>query len=162
MKKNQYTLILGAILLSVVSFFAGTRYQLSKSSPVNQATNGVGLQAGTQNSGKTVAGQQAIMGKAGTGTVQNGQQGGMTSGEITSKDDESLTIKTSDGSSKIIIVAESTNYQETVKAALSDLAVGDSVTVLGSSNSDGSITAQTVTIGESAIPTGLGRPDDVQ
>lgn len=158
MKKNQYILLaIGALIIGGLSFFAGTRYQASKgSSPVGSDRGNLQAMQNGQRTGQTDGSQTGQVG-------QNGLQGagGMISGEIVSQDEQSLTVKTSDGSTKIVIVADSTSYKKSVGAASSDLSVGESITVVGTSNTDGSVTAKTVTLGETAMPIGQGRPDDM-
>ncbi len=66
-------------------------------------------------------------------------------GEITSLDAQSITVKTVDGSSKIVIISNGTTYQQTTTAALTDLAVGKKITIMGAANPDGSLTAKTIT-----------------
>lgn len=56
----------------------------------------------------------------------------------------SLTIKTSDGSSKIILFSDSTKISKTSDAQLSELTTGQTIAAQGTSNSDGSITAQSI------------------
>lgn len=163
MKKNQYLLILGAIALSAISFFAGTRYQLSKSTASQTAgRNGYGesqqFATGSQSGKQTTNGQN---GAVPSGSAPGGMgQGGMLNGEITAKDDKSITIKTMDGSTKIIILADSTNYKKSTDASLSDLKVGETVNVIGTSNSDGSVTAKNVTVGANPEPIGQGQPNN--
>lgn len=65
-------------------------------------------------------------------------------GEVTSKDDKSLTVKLPDGSSKIVLFSESTTFETTTKAQKSDLKTGQQVRVFGSTNSDGSLTANSI------------------
>jgi hypothetical protein len=69
------------------------------------------------------------------------------SGEITAQDDKSLTVKTQDGSSKIVILSETTKVNKTSEGSKSDLKTGEQVMIIGTSNSDGSFNAQTVSIG---------------
>lgn len=153
MKKNQYILILAALLIGGVSFFAGTRYQLSKGSNSPMSANGGGNFQGQQTGSKNTQQGNAKIG-------QNAPQGGsMVSGEITSKDGQSLTVKMADGSTKIVLVAQSTSYKKSTDAAAADLTVGENVTVVGTSNTDGSVTAKTVTVGETMMPVGQGRPN---
>lgn len=152
MKKNQYILILAALLIGAVSFFAGTRYQSSKGSNLAESTLGKSAAQGQR-------AQQA--GQTNNKMGQANQQGGMVNGEITSKDGQSLTVKMSDGSTKIVIIADSTSYKKSTDAVVADLTVGENVTVIGTTNTDGSVTAKTVTVGETVMPIGQGRPEDL-
>jgi hypothetical protein len=65
-------------------------------------------------------------------------------GEIISQDDKSITVKMADGSTKIVILSDSTTYSKTDSASKEDLKIGTQVGVFGTDNSDGSITAQNV------------------
>ena len=162
MKKDQYKLIIGALLIAVVSFFAGTKYQLSKSAGSTQTAGKNSIkQNQLTNSQSQKSGSQTTPTQG--GMPQGGQQGGgMVSGEITAIDDQSITIKSSDGSTKIVIIADSTSYKKSIDASSGDLSVGENVNVVGSSNSDGSITAKNVVLGVVAEPIGQGRPSDSQ
>ena len=70
--------------------------------------------------------------------------GGMVMGEIISQDENSITVKIQDGSTKIVILGDSTTYSKTQRIEKSELSTGNQVRVFGSANSDGSITAQNV------------------
>ena len=65
-------------------------------------------------------------------------------GEIISQDDKSITVKMTDGSTKIVILADSTTYSKTDTGSKDDLKVGVQVGVFGTDNSDGSVTAQNI------------------
>ena len=76
------------------------------------------------------------------GSGAGGRTGGnMISGSIIAADESSITVKTTDGSSKIILVSDSTSISKTEDAAQSDLITGEDVMVTGTSNDDGSVTA---------------------
>jgi hypothetical protein len=67
-------------------------------------------------------------------------------GEVISKDDKSITVKTQDGGSKIIILSNTTIYSKTSEGTIQDITVGENVGVFGTENSDKSMTAQNVQI----------------
>ncbi len=85
--------------------------------------------------------------------------GGMVSGEILAIDAESLTVKTQNGSSKIVFFSPSVKLSKSVDAAASDLAVGGRIMASGTANNDGSIMAKTIQIGGAPFD-GANKPDD--
>ncbi len=82
-------------------------------------------------------------GQRGNGTSQNG---GFSGGEIIKKDSTSVTIKLNNGSSQIILFSDTTKILKSVQGLATDLTIGEQVTVTGSKNQDGSITAQSIQI----------------
>lgn len=133
MNKKQIVLVsVGAVVLAGISFWAG------------QMTAGASGSANRPQMG----GQFGVMG---TSTLkQGGRQGdsfgGMAVGEILSKDATGITIKLRDGGSRIVFVASSTQILKSTGGSADDLAVGSSVSVTGTSNTDGSVTAISVQI----------------
>jgi len=69
------------------------------------------------------------------------------SGTIISQDEESITVKLADESSKIILITENSTINKTEEGSKEDLGEGTEVTIFGQENSDGSITAQNIQIG---------------
>lgn len=69
-------------------------------------------------------------------------------GEVLSLDEESLTVKMADGSSKIVLLSEAAVITKATNASKEDLKAGENITVFGTQNQDGSVTAQSVAVGE--------------
>lgn len=111
---------------------------------------GVGFLAGSQyQKGKTIT----RLGANGNFQIRTGRgrfggaNGMAVRGQIISVDNNSITVKMSDGSTKIVILSSSTVIGKSTVGSVSDLANGANVTVFGTTNSDGSVTAQNVQIG---------------
>lgn len=81
-----------------------------------------------------------------TGMRMGARSGGFTAGDIIAKDATSITIKMQDGSTKIVLVATSTQIMKSAAGGLNDLVEGAGVTVMGATNSDGSVSAQSIQI----------------
>ena len=82
--------------------------------------------------------------------------GGFTRGNIIAQDSGSITVKLDDGSTKIILIPGSATIAVAQTGTASDLAVGKDVTVIGATNSDGTVTATQIQIG--TLPGLGGRP----
>ena len=119
--KPLYVVIL-VVLVGAGAFFGGMQYQKSQRS------------AGrfTQ-----LSGGQGQFGN------RNGQNRPVV-GEIVSADDKSITVKLMDGSSKIVILSASTAINKQATGSVSDLKTGERVLVIGTQNSDGSVTGQSI------------------
>ena len=58
-----------------------------------------------------------------------------------------LDVKMQDGSTKIVILSEQTSINKASEGSKEDLKTGEQVTAFGTENSDGSVTAQNISIG---------------
>jgi len=76
------------------------------------------------------------------GAGRNG--GGMTAGQVLSKDATSLTVKLNSGGSKIVFYSASTTVSKMASGTMDDVTQGSDVTVIGTPNQDGSVTATAV------------------
>lgn len=97
---------------------------------------------------KTGAAAFAARGTGGAGFTgaRGGNQaaGGLLTGTVAAKDSGSITLNTRDGSSHVVLVTPDTTVSKSVNGSLSDIAVGSTIIVSGSTNSDGSVSATLV------------------
>lgn len=132
-KNSLIVTIVVAVIVGALGFYGGIQYQKSQRGSFPGSTT-QGFPSGTNQQGG------------------NGRQGSTTgsrpvSGEITGLDESTLTIKTQDGSSKIVIYSTATKVNKTSEGSTSDLKVGEQVTVIGSESADGTVTAQNISLG---------------
>jgi len=150
--------ILFIVCLAVVAgggFFAGTKYSSSK----NIASLSGGMRNFQDFQNMSQEERQQMAQEMGNGNLTrrgfaNGQQPGASfiNGEIISKDDESVTIEMRNlrqienqtEGSKVIFFSDETEISKFVAGNGDDLQAGVNVVITGQTNSDGSITAETI------------------
>jgi hypothetical protein len=140
--KNLPLIIGVAVIVGVIGFMIGMKYQQTKIPPLS--TN---ITTTTQN---RAAGQ-----RLGRGT--NGGIMRPTTGKIINVDDKSITVKMQDGSSKIILLSTQTRINKSESGTTDDLKEGVQVAVIGTSNSDQSVTATAIEINPQLGRFGNGR-----
>lgn len=69
---------------------------------------------------------------------------GFLAGTVVSKDAGSLTLNTRDGSSHVVLITPDTTVSKSVQGALTDVTAGATVLVSGTTNSDGSVSANLI------------------
>ena len=148
MNKLIPVVIAVAVVVGGGAFFGGMKYAESKSprSRVSQADfqNLQNLSPEERQQRLQEFGANAGDGfRSGADGGQRGG-GGFTAGEIISKDEKSVTVKLQDGGSKIVFLSDSTEIMKTTNGIFTDLEIGKGITINGSANSDGSITAQSI------------------
>ena len=88
-------------------------------------------------------GNFSARGGAAQGANKSGN-GGLLTGTVASKDSSSITIDTKDGNSRIVLVTPSTGVSKSATGSLDDIAVGSTIFVSGTTNSDGSVSASLI------------------
>jgi hypothetical protein len=145
---NKNMMVVVAVVLIIVAsaggFFAGLMYQKNQTPALGTTIRG---------NFAARAGQNAAFRPIG--------------GQVLSMSDTTLTVKLSDGSTKIVVLSSSTAFLQSTKAALTNVKTGDTVNVVGTQNSDGSVTAQDIQInppmqGGFARPAGAGQQAPAQ
>jgi hypothetical protein len=99
-------------------------------------------QSSSQNSRQFAGGQGVGQFRGARG----GAAGNGTFGAIIAKDEKSITVKDQAGSTRIVLLAESSQINKTATGTVADLSIGTNVMVTGEANQDGSLTAQFVQI----------------
>lgn len=137
-RKPGLTVVLGGIVAAGALFAGGllVGHSTGASTTTSQAAGAFGAP------GDRPSGDSGFGGGAG---------GGFTSGEITAIDGSTVTIKASDGSTVTVSTTDGTTVTTTTDASVSDLGVGDTVTVIGSTDSSGTVTAQAITEGTAGV-----------
>ena len=129
MKKNKTIMFaIGVAMAVLLGFWGGVQY--GKTSAANALQNG-GLQRGTFGA--------------------QGRRGGISNanfimGEITNKDDKSITVKSRDGSSRFIFFSGTTPISKSTSGTPDDLQIGKEINANGTLNPDGSMSAQMIQI----------------
>ena len=83
---------------------------------------------------------------AGANRTRTGGNFRPVAGEVIKSDDKSITVKLTDGSSRIVLLTDKTVISKSSDATKTDVVIGEKVAVFGTDNSDGSVTAQNVQI----------------
>lgn len=128
------------IVIAGGAFYGGMKYGESKVSPSNFSRQG--LQDLSEEDRQQLF--QGNIGESLRGGTAREAGAGFLNGEVIDKDEQSLTLRTMDGSSKIIFFSGSTEISKTAEGLVSDIEIGKQITISGEQNSDGSYTAKTI------------------
>jgi uncharacterized protein YneF (UPF0154 family) len=135
MKKNLILILIALIIIGAGGFFGGMKYGESETlknltpEKMREIFQQRGGQLFTQNQGQRQrTGQNFVL------------------GQVISKDEKSLTIKLADGSTKIVFLSQSTQITKATEGSIEDIEIGKEISVSGTQNEDGSLTARTIQI----------------
>ncbi|MEI6288398.1 MAG: hypothetical protein WCP18_02310 [bacterium] len=152
MKNTILVAIIVAVVFGAGGFYGGMQFSKGKNSTPNFAG---GNFRGGANAGAGMAGGAQRRGQAG---------GGFVNGQILSADANSLTIQlrqgnnatgtTANAGSKIVLFSDATEVGKFVSGTPADLVAGANVMVTGKTNTDGSISAQSIQIRPIGAPNG--------
>ncbi len=135
------------LIIGIGAFFGGMKYQQSKT-PFNLNQFSGNPFGGRGQFGDRGGNNQAGGTRDGTGNQSGvGQRrmgNGQIVGEITSVADNSITVKMTDGSSKIVILGNNTKVSKSTEVQKSELKAGVKVAVFGTPNTDGSVTGSNI------------------
>lgn len=129
--KKFLSILIAVLVIGGGAFYGGTMYTKAKQ-PARG--NFVRLGQGIDTQG------------IGGANMRGGQAGGFIGGEIISKDDNSITVKLRDGGSKLIFYSLGTEISKFASGVAADLEVGKNISVNGKTNSDGSLTADSIQV----------------
>ena len=137
-KKHMMVWVVITVVLMGASFYAGSSHgKTAEQATLMQARSGM---------------------NGGMGGRNRFGGGGNVVGDVLSKDATSITVKTRDGSSKIVLYTGSTQILKTTAGVIDDVAVGSTVMVQGTQNTDGSVTATSVAIRPAQQDTNTEKP----
>lgn len=129
------TVLLITVGVGAIAFFGGMKYQESVSLSRRQMMfGGDGMRTIGAQSGNT---QQTRMGVR------------PISGELVSIDEDSVTVKTPDGGSKIVLFTDKMTIHKASVAEKADMKTGEKVMIIGTGNADGSVSAQSIQLNPS-------------
>jgi len=99
----------------------------------------------------------AASGTRGFAGARGGAGGGFVAGTITSNDGSSLTVELPNGNSENVYYSSSTQVIKPSPASVGDLTSGTMVMIGGTTNPDGSVTAQSIQIRQGNAPNSAGK-----
>lgn len=145
--QNQQSLIMTIVVAAVVGLAgAGLGYHFGMT---QQSSNGQNQAQGSRTGRGQGSGANGGQNRFGRGVM----------GQVTSVDNNTLTVKMPDGSSKIVVLSGTTSYEISTSSSKDAVTAGKTVRVIGNTNSDGSVTASYVMLNPQTFgPQGSGQP----
>lgn len=125
MKKNNILYITTIIITMILGFVLGIMYQQNKMIKPSTFQSMRDRQPQMQNRNNTFR---------------------PLNGKVINIDKDSITIKLTDNSSKIVMITKNTEIHTTSKITLDDIKKNENIVVFGEINTDGSVVAQNIQI----------------
>jgi len=143
MKKLYISIAVAVVVAGAGGFYGGMKYQQKKIPSFGNLSQAQRQQF------------QANGNRTGRPGGVNGAN--FANGSIISRDDKSITVQLpNNGGSKIVFLSDKSAILKSTDGTPADLTVGENVTINGTSNSDGSLTAQSISI-RPQLPAGQGQ-----
>ena len=139
---NRGTLVLGAVALLLGGFLGGLQVQKHYGTSATAATGPTGGATGARAGGFPGAG---AFGGGAAPTAAATAAAGPTTGKVKLVDGTTIYVETSDGTVVTVRTSGDTAVQRATKGKLKDVKAGDTVSVQGTADSEGTVTATTVT-----------------
>ncbi len=144
--KNQQTItsIVVAVGVSALSFLGGLKYAEMNPKIISPSEYGAGGGYRMMDRNGQGGGTQQGTGRQGGTTMRNGFR--PVFGEILDIDGSTMTVKLTDGSTKIVVLTDKTTASTQTEAKVSEIKTGEKVSVMGTTNTDGTVTADSIQI----------------
>ncbi|MBN1585710.1 hypothetical protein JW899_05100 [Candidatus Uhrbacteria bacterium] len=141
--KTIISYVLTAVIAAGIGFGGGTIYQKNQAS----AGSRIGGSFDPQTMMNMPAGdRQGLRGGQADGLTKMRGGAGMSAGTIKERTDTTLTVTLGTDGSQLVIVTDKTAISKPAEISLSELKAGDNVFVSGQTNSDGSLTADSIQV----------------
>lgn len=145
-------IILGIVIAALVaggSFYGGTVYgksQAEAASPTRAGLGGAGFGGGALLDGTDLPEQAraALEARRAAGGGGTAAQSGMTFGEVESIEGDTVIMRDMNDKQIRVQVAETTLVEKYASVTVAELEVGETITVSGNQNADGSIMARSI------------------
>ena len=139
-------------VVAMLGIFGGAQLKSSNASATVASTGGT-----TRNRGQFSGGPGGAGGAGG--------RGGATAGTVQSVNGNTIAVTDAQGQTKTVTLESGTTITKSTTGSASDITTGETIVVRGTANSDGSTTAQSVSIGNGGFggfggPGGGGPPPD--
>lgn len=141
---NRGTLVLTAATLVLGGFLGGLQVQKSYGTSATAATGRTGGAGGTGARAGGFPGGGAFGGGAAPSAAAPAAAG-PTTGKVKLVNGTTIYVETSDGTVVTVRTSGETTVQSATKGKLKDVKAGDTVSVQGTADSEGTVTATTVT-----------------